>query len=68
MYKLAKLEKERGDLHYVIPQLLNEKQSQKDVADELEISPSTLSVWLSEHGYVVRRVWVRDVTRLEGVA
>jgi len=59
-YRLSEIEKERGSLHTVIPALLEKLGTQKAVADELKVAPSTVSLWLRENGYVPITRYVRS--------
>lgn len=54
------LETEHGDLQTAIPKLLNKFGSQQEVAEKLEIAPSTLSEWLRRHKFVRKMQWVKD--------
>ncbi|MBN8594016.1 MAG: hypothetical protein J0M33_19835 [Anaerolineae bacterium] len=48
---MAVLEKEKGDLHKVIPPLVN-AGGQKLAATELNVSQATISEWLTRNRYV----------------
>lgn len=59
-YQLKKIERDRGALEKVIPELLNKYNGQQNqVARELGVSGSTVSTWLRVNGY--RRIvrWER---------
>jgi len=60
-FRLRELEQELGDLHQIIPALVNEK-GQGGAADQLGISQATISQWLSANGYIKREKWVRGAT------
>ena len=49
--RLPEIEVERGEpLEQLIPRLLNEKGNVKDVADELDVHPNTISRWMKKEG------------------
>lgn len=56
-HKLGKVEQQFGNLHDVIPKLVNEK-GQHGAGQELGVSGSTINKWLRDNGYrqVVRYV------------
>lgn len=56
---IKKLEQERGDLHQVIPALVN-RYGQVEAGRRLGVSAATISIWLRRHGY-------RRITRYERV-
>lgn len=56
--KIKELAK-RGDPARLIPAAVNRYGNQAAAAKELGLSTTTISLWLKEHGYVVRRIWVR---------
>lgn len=59
--KLLEIERERGDLHQVIPALVNQNDGmQNKAARILGVSSVTISLWLKKNGYrpVVR--WERE--------
>lgn len=58
------LEKEHGDLHKLIPPLVNE-QGQHATAKQLGVSVSTINNWLMRNGYVLKRQYVRN-TGIDG--
>jgi hypothetical protein len=58
-FKLRELEKKHGDLHKVIPPLVNEN-GQDEAARTLETTQATISNWLRANGYVKRATWERD--------
>lgn len=60
--KLAELEKQHGSLDLLIPNIVNESGSQKAAAARLGLSQSTVGKWLSDHGYVLKLVYVRSST------
>lgn len=60
-YRIKELEREHGDLHCVIPKLVNEL-GQSGAAHELGVSQATISQWLRLNGYVKREKWVRGAT------
>lgn len=64
--KLQALEQERGNLHDVIPALVNER-GQAGAAAALGVSSATISVWLKENGYrqSVRYVQTGPITDFE---
>ncbi len=55
--KVKRLEKKYGDLHVVIPPLVN-RYGQQTAANILGVAASTICVWLQENGY-------KRVTRYE---
>lgn len=57
-YKLQALERARGDLHQVIPPLVN-SVGQVEAAKELNISQNTISRWLRDNGYTMQVSYVR---------
>lgn len=57
--KLRMLEKERGDLHAVIPPLVD-RCGQIGAAQALGVSSATISRWLKDNGYKGRMVYKRD--------
>lgn len=56
--RIKELEKERGDLHNVIPALVNQ-QGQAGAAAALDTTQATISRWLRKHGYQKQEQWVR---------
>lgn len=59
MARLAALEQKRGDLHQVIPRLVN-AHGQAETARRLGVSVSTINNWLMRNGYVLKRQYVRE--------
>ncbi len=57
-FRLRELEQELGDLHQIIPALVNEK-GQAGAAQQLGVTQATISYWLSANGYIKREKWVR---------
>lgn len=55
-YRVRELEAEHGDLHKVIPPLVN-KNGQGEAARELGVSQFTISKWLKDNGYERRTVY-----------
>lgn len=49
-FKLRDLEKERGDLHKIIPSLVNQG-GQNLAANNLNVSAATIGKWLKDNGY-----------------
>jgi hypothetical protein len=64
------LEKQYGDLHQIIPALVNDV-GQVEAATRLGVKQNWLSRWLATNGYSRETVWIRitDKARqaLEGV-
>lgn len=59
--KLEQIESERGDLDKIIPALLQEYDgSQKLVARELGVAPSTVGLWLKDNGYIRKISYVKE--------
>ena len=54
--RLKEIETSIGPLEEVIPRLVNEG-GQKHAADRLNISITTISLWLKANGYVKRERW-----------
>lgn len=50
MRKLKSIEQEHGDLHNLIPPLVN-KLGQAPAAEKLGVAASTINLWLKENGY-----------------
>lgn len=50
-HRIRELEKQHGDLHKVIPPLVNEL-GQGETARKLSISQATISNWLKQNRYV----------------
>jgi predicted transcriptional regulator len=61
---IKKLEQDRGNLHDVIP-LLVEQYGQIRAGQMLGVSATTISRWLKEHGYERRTMWVRNLEKSE---
>lgn len=57
--RIRQLEQEEGDLHKLIPPLVNE-YGQPETARRLGVSQSTISQWLMRNGYVLKRQYVRE--------
>jgi hypothetical protein len=57
-YRIRELEKEYGDLHKVIPPLVN-NSNQAEAARSLKTSAATISNWLRDNGYIEKRTYVR---------
>jgi hypothetical protein len=56
--ELKRLEEEKGDLHNIIPILVN-SGGQKLAAFTLGISQATISDWLAQNRYIKRVQYVR---------
>ncbi len=56
--KVRLLEKEHGDLHQVIPDLVND-YGQIKTGLLLGVSSATISRWLRQHGYRLVMKWER---------
>lgn len=61
-YRLREIENKYGDLHRVIPDLVN-KQGQAETARELDVTQATISIWLKENGYKRIVQWVRETAK-----
>jgi hypothetical protein len=59
LYRIRELEKNHGDLHLIIPPLVNEV-GQSKAAAKLGLSASTVSKWLVHNGYKSRVIFVRE--------
>ena len=57
-YKIPELERQHGNLHAVIPRMVN-KYGQAETARRLGVSQFTVSRWLSSNGYVLKRLYIR---------
>lgn len=57
--KLVQVERERGDLHKVIPPLVN-AGGQKAAAAALNVTQATISGWLRKNGYQQIVKWERE--------
>ena len=53
MYRVKGLQQKYGDLHRVIPRLVNEG-GQLKAAKVLGLSPATINKWLKDNGYQKR--------------
>lgn len=67
--KLQALERERGNLHDLIPALVNER-GQAGAAAALGVSGATISTWLRDNGYrqsvrYVQQVATEPITDFE---
>lgn len=60
--KVRKLEEKHGDLHQIIPPLVNE-YGQWEAGKRLGVSGTTLSRWLRHHGYRLETRWIRDIDK-----
>ena len=58
-FRLRELEQEHGDLHKVIPPLVNQ-HGQAEAARILGVSAATISIWLRDNGYTQKTEYVRD--------
>lgn len=47
------------DPETVIPRIVNELGSQKEAAKALKVSEMTISNWLKNNGYTVKKQWVK---------
>ena len=56
--RLKEVEKKRGDLHSLIPPLVNER-GQEGAAQELGVSQSAISTWLKKQNYIKVTTYVR---------
>jgi hypothetical protein len=56
---LKDLEQRYGDLHKIIPQLVNQG-GQGFAACELKTTQATISNWLKDNGYVKKTEWVKE--------
>jgi len=54
------LEEKHGELSTAIPKYLNKTGSQKEVAEQLGIAPSTLSWWLRQNNFVRKMQWIQE--------
>lgn len=57
-FRLTELEDQYGNLHKVIPPLVNEV-GQAETARRLGVSQATISVWLKANGYESKTVYER---------
>ena len=65
--RIKELEAEHGDLHQIIPKLVNQG-GQKLAAQQLGTSQTTISAWLKTNGYSVKTFWVLDADARAAVA
>jgi hypothetical protein len=63
-FVLRDLEAKHGDLHKVIPQLVN-RYGQLETALRLGTTQATISGWLKSNGYVFKGEWTRTETTSE---
>lgn len=56
-FKLRELERKHGDLHKVIPPLVN-TQNQQGAAQVLETTQATISNWLTANHYQPTTTWL----------
>lgn len=59
-YKLRDLEERHGDLHTVIPALVNQ-HGQYEAGRLLGVSGATISNWLRDNGYTLKTEYVREL-------
>lgn len=59
MYRVREIQKKYGDLHNVIPKLVNAK-GQSAAGKELGLSSATINLWLKNHGYKKVIQYVRE--------
>ncbi len=59
MMKIRELQRTRGNLHEIIPALVN-RHGQRQAADQLGIAPSTVSKWLKDNHYIRVTRYVRE--------
>ena len=64
---LKRLEAEQGDLHKIIPKLVNDG-GQAYAAHQLNTTQATISRWLKTNGYSVKTFWVLDADARAAVA
>ncbi len=57
-YRVSQLENEHGDLHQVIPQLVN-TYGCVHTAVKLGASPATINRWLKKNGYALKKQWAK---------
>lgn len=57
-YRVTELEQQFGDLHKIIPPLVNEV-GQAETARRLGVSQATISVWLKANHYESKTVYER---------
>lgn len=58
IFRVREVQKKYGDLHRVIPRLVNE-QGQVNTAKLLGLSPATISKWLKDNGYIRVSQYIR---------
>jgi len=58
MYRIKQLQESKGDLHQVIPPLVN-KYGQSKSAQMLGICSATINRWLKENGYRKKIVYFK---------
>ncbi len=57
--KLRDIEKQKGDLNRVIPELVN-AHGQHETARILGVSAATVNKWLKDNGYTLKQVYVKQ--------
>lgn len=57
-HKIPELERQHGDLHAVIPPMVNQFD-QAYTANQLATSQATVSRWLKNNGYCKKVTWVK---------
>lgn len=67
-YRLVEIQEAQGDLHELIPRLVNEFGSQRAAADYLGVSQFTISTWLRSNGYVSKTVYYKPINSENEVA
>jgi len=58
----ALLEKQYGDLHKVIPEMVS-KHGQLGASQKLKVPQGWISKWLARNGYEKRSIWVQSAER-----
>ena len=58
-YRIPELEKEYGDLHKIIPPLVNEG-GQAYAAFQLDTTQATISRWLRDNGYAPKTTYEKQ--------
>jgi hypothetical protein len=58
-YKEKELTEKHGDLHKVIPVLVNQ-HGQHGASQQLGVTQSFISYWLRKNDYMLVRKWVRE--------
>lgn len=61
-YRILELEQKYGDLHKVIPEMVN-KHGQNTTGERLGVSASTINLWLKHNGYRLRKQYVREESK-----